>query len=78
MPFPYRRFPMGRYRRGAVRRRAAEMLLEAELSGQGLAETVIELLTERKRLEQMRANAFSIAKPFAAEEIVGRILALLK
>ncbi len=79
VPYPFAIYDHQRFNAlSVVRRGAGQMILEAELSGQGLAETVIELLTERKRLEQMRANAFSIAKPFAAEEIVGRILALLK
>lgn len=79
VPYPFAIYDHQRFNAlSAVRRGAAQMLLDAELSGERLAATVIELLSDRERLAQMRDAALRIAKPFAAEEIVQRILELLR
>jgi UDP-N-acetylglucosamine--N-acetylmuramyl-(pentapeptide) pyrophosphoryl-undecaprenol N-acetylglucosamine transferase len=53
------------------------MILNADLTGERLFETVSELLSSREKLERMRESALKIARPFAAEEIVNRTLELL-
>ncbi|MBI3493286.1 MAG: undecaprenyldiphospho-muramoylpentapeptide beta-N-acetylglucosaminyltransferase [Acidobacteria bacterium] len=55
---------------------AAEVLLQADLSGPVLAERIVALAGDRARREQMSAAARSLARPDAAKVIVDRALAL--
>jgi len=78
VPYPFAIYDHQRFNAlSIVRRGAAVMLLNAELTGERLATTVIELLSDTEKLQRMREAALRIAKPRAAEEIVERTLALL-
>jgi UDP-N-acetylglucosamine--N-acetylmuramyl-(pentapeptide) pyrophosphoryl-undecaprenol N-acetylglucosamine transferase len=57
---------------------AAELIVEAELSGEGLLETLGELLRDGARLERMGARAKLLAHPDAVEVIGGMVLGLAK
>ena len=50
--------------------RAAELILNADLSGEGLAARVLELVDDRKRLQAMAAAAGRLAVPDATQRVV--------
>jgi UDP-N-acetylglucosamine--N-acetylmuramyl-(pentapeptide) pyrophosphoryl-undecaprenol N-acetylglucosamine transferase len=78
IPYPFAIYDHQRFNAlSVVRRGAAVMILNADLTGERLFETVSELLSSREKLERMRESALKIARPFAAEEIVKRTLELL-
>ena len=78
IPYPFAIYDHQRFNAlSVVRRGAAVMILNADLTGERLFETVSELLGSREKLERMRESALKIARPFAAEEIVKRTLELL-
>lgn len=78
VPYPFAIYDHQRFNAlSVVRRGAAVMILNADLTGERLFETVSELLDSRERLKRMRELALTIARPFAAEEIVKRTLELL-
>ena len=53
-----------------VERGAATMILDRELSGERLAQSIAHLLADRQTLRKMSANARTFARPDAAERIV--------
>jgi UDP-N-acetylglucosamine--N-acetylmuramyl-(pentapeptide) pyrophosphoryl-undecaprenol N-acetylglucosamine transferase len=55
---------------------AAHMILQEDLSGEGLARIVLELLEQPDRRKQMSASARQLARPAAAGAIVDRLLEL--
>ncbi len=78
VPYPFAIYDHQRFNAlSVVRRGAAMMVLNQDLTGQKLAEAVTELLADKERRERMRQAALSLAKPFAAEEIVERVRELL-
>jgi len=56
---------------------AAELLLQADLSGPILADRIASLAGDRDRRRRMSAAARSLARPDAAKVIVDRALALI-
>ncbi|MCX7642255.1 MAG: undecaprenyldiphospho-muramoylpentapeptide beta-N-acetylglucosaminyltransferase [Armatimonadetes bacterium] len=78
VPYPFAVYDHQRFNAlSLVRRGAAKMVLNAELSGERLWREVFELLDRPENLRRMSEAALSVAKPFAAEEIVKRTLSLL-
>ncbi|MGQ9463231.1 MAG: undecaprenyldiphospho-muramoylpentapeptide beta-N-acetylglucosaminyltransferase [Candidatus Fervidibacter sp.] len=78
VPYPFAIYDHQRFNAlSVVRRGAALMILNSELTSKRLVETVSELLSNPERLERMREATLSIARPFAAEEIVNKALELL-
>lgn len=78
VPYPFAIYDHQRFNAlSVVRRGAARMILNEDLSGERMWQEVSELLESLENLKQMRQAALSIAKPFAAEEIVNRTLSLL-
>jgi UDP-N-acetylglucosamine--N-acetylmuramyl-(pentapeptide) pyrophosphoryl-undecaprenol N-acetylglucosamine transferase len=59
-----------------VERGAAQLMLSRELTGQGLAHTVLRAEQHREQLQEMEQRARSLAKPEAAREIVDHCCAL--
>jgi UDP-N-acetylglucosamine--N-acetylmuramyl-(pentapeptide) pyrophosphoryl-undecaprenol N-acetylglucosamine transferase len=57
---------------------AAEMLLEAEASGNALAARILALAADRDRRSRMAASARSLARPDAARAIVDRAMQLVE
>jgi UDP-N-acetylglucosamine--N-acetylmuramyl-(pentapeptide) pyrophosphoryl-undecaprenol N-acetylglucosamine transferase len=53
-----------------VERGAATMILDRELTGERLAQSIAHLLADRQTLRRMSANARTFARPDAAERIV--------
>jgi UDP-N-acetylglucosamine--N-acetylmuramyl-(pentapeptide) pyrophosphoryl-undecaprenol N-acetylglucosamine transferase len=53
---------------------AAEMIIEAELTPEGLLALLTERLSDAKRLQSMSERARALAHPNAAEEIAGMVL----
>ena len=58
-----------------VRGGAAVTIRDAELTGEGLARTVGEIVHDRPRLAHMAAAAEALARPDAAAQIAGEVLA---
>jgi UDP-N-acetylglucosamine--N-acetylmuramyl-(pentapeptide) pyrophosphoryl-undecaprenol N-acetylglucosamine transferase len=56
---------------------AAELLLQADLSGQALARRILGLAADRSRRDEMAAAARLLARPDAAHVIVDRALGLI-
>lgn len=78
VPYPFAIYDHQRFNAlSVVRRGAASMILNADLTGERLAQTVLEFLDNPESLEGMRKAALGIAKPFAAEEIVTQTLSLI-
>ncbi|MCX7968026.1 MAG: undecaprenyldiphospho-muramoylpentapeptide beta-N-acetylglucosaminyltransferase [Armatimonadetes bacterium] len=78
VPYPFAIYDHQRFNAlSVVRRGAAKMVLNAELSGERMWREVSELLDDPEDLQRMRQSALSIAKPFAAEEIVNRTISLI-
>lgn len=79
VPYPFAIYDHQRFNAlSIVRRGAAKMVLNAELNGERMWREVSELLDNSGDLQRMREAALSIAKPFAAEEIVNQIISLLQ
>jgi UDP-N-acetylglucosamine--N-acetylmuramyl-(pentapeptide) pyrophosphoryl-undecaprenol N-acetylglucosamine transferase len=57
---------------------AAELLLQAEMTGERLADRLLALAGDRDRRQRMAAAARALAKPDAAKTIVDRALALVE
>ena len=55
---------------------AAELMDQRDLTGDRLAERIIELAGDRERRRRMSAAARQLAKPRAAEEIVDEVIKL--
>jgi UDP-N-acetylglucosamine:LPS N-acetylglucosamine transferase len=53
-----------------VRAGAGEMIVQAELTGEKLARTILELLSDPARLARMEAASRALARPHAAERTV--------
>jgi UDP-N-acetylglucosamine--N-acetylmuramyl-(pentapeptide) pyrophosphoryl-undecaprenol N-acetylglucosamine transferase len=53
-----------------VRAGAGEMIVQAELTGEKLARTILELLADPARLARMEAASRALARPQAAERAV--------
>lgn len=78
VPYPFAIYDHQRFNAlSVVKRGAAIMILDAELTGEQVFETVSQLLDNPEKLGHMREAALKIAKPYAAEEIVERTLELL-
>ncbi|GBC99100.1 UDP-N-acetylglucosamine--N-acetylmuramyl-(pentapeptide) pyrophosphoryl-undecaprenol N-acetylglucosamine transferase [bacterium HR17] len=78
VPYPFAIYDHQRFNAlSVVRRGAADMVLDAELTGERLAKTVLALLHDEERLATMRGAARALAKPHAAEAIVDIILTFL-
>lgn len=78
VPYPFAIYDHQRFNALSVMKRgAALMILNSELTSERLVDTLLELLDNPERLERMREAALGIAKPFAAEEIVKRALELV-
>ncbi|MFQ3640516.1 MAG: glycosyltransferase, partial [Chloracidobacterium sp.] len=60
-----------------VRAGAGEMILQAELSGEKLAQTLLNLLANPARLSTMEAASRALARPDAAEHTVDVAFQLL-
>lgn len=60
------------------KRGAAIVLLDKDLSGDNLAELILPLVHDDVKLQKMRQAAAALAKPFAADEIAGHLLADLQ
>lgn len=60
-----------------VRAGAGEMILQAELTGEKLAQTILKLLADPARLAQMEAASRALAQPRAAERAVDVALEML-
>jgi len=56
---------------------AAIVIKESELTGEVLAENLIDLLEDEQKLLQMATASKSLGKPYAAEEIAQAILGLV-
>lgn len=56
---------------------AAELLLQADLSGPVLADRIMALAGDRERRRRMSTTARSLARPDAAKVIVDKALALV-
>ena len=56
--------------RSAERRGAARVILQEDLTGRRLAETVIDLVKDSSRLKHMKGRSLEAARPNAAERIV--------
>lgn len=79
VPYPFAIYDHQRFNAlSVVRGGAAKMVLNADLSGERIEREVSQLLDEPETLNRMRQAALNIAKPFAAEEIVKKILSLLR
>jgi len=79
VPYPFAIYDHQRFNAlSVVRRGAAKMVLNAELNGERVYRELSQLLDSPQNLHQMREAALSIAKPFAAEEIINRIFSLLQ
>lgn len=77
IPYPFAIYDHQRFNAlSVVRRNAAKMVLNAELSGERICQEVYSLLDASENLQRMRESALSAARPFAAEEIVNQILSL--
>jgi UDP-N-acetylglucosamine--N-acetylmuramyl-(pentapeptide) pyrophosphoryl-undecaprenol N-acetylglucosamine transferase len=57
---------------------AAELLVQRDLTGRGLAERIVALAADRSRRERMAEAARALGRPDAAKVIVDRALALAK
>lgn len=78
VPYPFAIYDHQRFNALSIMRRgAAKMVLNDELSGERIWQEVSGLFESQEILQRMRQSALSIAKPFAAEEIVKRTLSLL-
>ena len=78
VPYPFAIHDHQRFNALSVAKRgAAEMVLDAELTGERLAEEVMALLRDERRRAQMRMAARQIARPSAADDLVGHIQQLL-
>jgi UDP-N-acetylglucosamine--N-acetylmuramyl-(pentapeptide) pyrophosphoryl-undecaprenol N-acetylglucosamine transferase len=76
IPFPYATDDHQRKNAEAlVNRGAGYMILDRELSGQGLAKMVVELVRDPERLATVGRNAAALARPDAAKVIVDAMLA---
>ncbi|MDH5637125.1 MAG: undecaprenyldiphospho-muramoylpentapeptide beta-N-acetylglucosaminyltransferase [Nitrospinota bacterium] len=62
----------------AVHEQAAIMIKQSELTGEKLAEIIIELESDREKAETMGDRARALGRPRAAEMIVDKLLALVK
>ena len=61
-----------------VKKNAAILIRDEELSGPRLAQEILSLLKDKKRLIAMGENSKILAKPGAAEKVAERILKLMK
>ncbi|MDT7898764.1 MAG: undecaprenyldiphospho-muramoylpentapeptide beta-N-acetylglucosaminyltransferase, partial [Armatimonadota bacterium] len=78
VPYPFAIHDHQRFNAlSVVKRGAAEMVLDAELTGERLAKEVLSLLNDEPRRAQMRTAAHQLARPSAADEIVERTLRLI-
>lgn len=78
VPYPFAIYDHQRFNAlSIVRRGAARMVLNAELSGERMWREVSELFDNPDALNRMRESALKIAKPFAAEEIVNQTISLI-
>jgi UDP-N-acetylglucosamine--N-acetylmuramyl-(pentapeptide) pyrophosphoryl-undecaprenol N-acetylglucosamine transferase len=57
---------------------AAEVIDQRELTGERLAERIIELASDREKRKQMSAAAKRLAKPGAADEIVAAVIQIAR
>jgi UDP-N-acetylglucosamine--N-acetylmuramyl-(pentapeptide) pyrophosphoryl-undecaprenol N-acetylglucosamine transferase len=55
---------------------AALVILDDELGGQRLAETIVSILDDRERIETMSKNARTLGKPDACSEVASRVIDL--
>lgn len=79
IPFPYAASNHQEYNaRSLEKAGAAEMILDPGLNGQDLAQTIIGILFNGEKHEQMTKAAVSLARPEAAQEIAGKIFKLSK
>ena len=61
-----------------VKKKAAILIADKELSGPHLAQEILSLLKDRKRLIEMGKKSKTLAKPDATEKVAERILKLIK
>ncbi|MGH7888380.1 MAG: undecaprenyldiphospho-muramoylpentapeptide beta-N-acetylglucosaminyltransferase [Candidatus Binatia bacterium] len=79
VPFPYAIYDHQRANAQALQERgAAEMILDQELTGAGLAERIQVYFSDRARLERMAAAARALGRPDAAARIVDECYALAR
>jgi len=79
VPYPYAAYDHQRFNAEALRDHgAAEVILDAELSGERLAEMIRALYLDRRRLETMGDAARKLGKTEAAKKIVDECLALME
>ncbi|MFD2371069.1 undecaprenyldiphospho-muramoylpentapeptide beta-N-acetylglucosaminyltransferase [Brevibacillus sp. GCM10020057] len=64
--------------RGLERAGAAVVIVERELTGETLLQTLTGLLSDEKRWEQMRENSLTLGMPKAATDIVAQLRALCR
>jgi UDP-N-acetylglucosamine--N-acetylmuramyl-(pentapeptide) pyrophosphoryl-undecaprenol N-acetylglucosamine transferase len=77
VPYPYAIYDHQRGNAEALARRgAAEMILDAELTGEKLAARLRAYLDDRSGLARMAAAAKALGRPDAAERIVAECYAL--
>lgn len=79
VPYPYATANHQEFNARAVEAKgAAKVILDKELNGERVLETIEHLLVHHQELEKMRAAAKSLGKPQAAETIAKQALALIK
>ena len=61
-----------------VSRDAAEMILQKDISGKGIAERIVTYASEPEALEDMASRAKKLGRPDAAETIVTACYELIK
>lgn len=64
--------------RGLERAGAAEVIVERELTGDSLLQSLTDLLQDQARWEQMRKSSLSLGMPQAATDIVAQLSALAR
>lgn len=78
VPYPFAAYDHQRWNaQGLKERGAAELILDRDLTGEGLAGHIRALYVDRRRLENMGKSARELGKPEAAQRIVDECLALM-
>ncbi len=78
IPFPYAAGHQIENAKAFVEIGAAEMIFDQDLSGEGLAKTILSLIFDSARLKKMGDAALRHGNPNAAEDIVKQCIALVE